>query len=169
MLEHTRKKTNIPEPPPDPPAAAGPPAAFQWLTSRIGEERERRRRETEIQDRLPEALHELHEVLSRCVDTYRDAFGRDAAEISFLASRIRVTVAEGKPNKAGATPALQVEVVIDVKVPGFTVRHGSDSLEIRVDIFSGGKPSYRDGDQYLNMEDLTRRILDPVFFPKLGE
>ncbi len=167
MLEHTRKRTNIPELPAPP--AADPPAAFQRLTVRIGEERERRRREAEIQDRLPEALRELHEVLSRCVETYRDAFGRDAAEISFLASKIRVAVAEGKPNRAGVTPALQVEVVIDPKIPGFTVRHGSESLEIRVDIFSGGKPSYRDGDRYLNMDDLTRRILDPVFFPKLPE
>ncbi|MGA2115587.1 MAG: hypothetical protein ABSH56_12660 [Bryobacteraceae bacterium] len=166
MLEHTRKRNAIPEPPS---VTAGPPAAFQWLTTRIGEERERRRRETEIQDRLPEALRELHEALSRCVTTYRDAFGPESAEISFLVSKIRVAVAEGKPNKAGATPALQVEVVIDPKIPGFMVHHGSGSLEIRVDIFSGTTPSYRDGDRYLNMEDLSRRILDPVFFPKLPE
>lgn len=168
MLEHTRRKTNVPEPLP-PTATAGPPAAFQWLTARIGEERDRRRREAEIQERLPEALRDLHEVLSRCVETYRDAFGPGSAEISFLASKIRVTVAESKSIKAGPAGALQMEVVIDTKIPGFMVHHGTESLEIRVDIFSGGKPSYRDGDRYLNMEELTRRILDPVFFPKLGD
>jgi hypothetical protein len=164
MLEHTRRKTNIPEPPP---VTAGPPAAFQWLTVRISEERDRRRQEAEIQERLPEALHELHDVLSRCVETYRDAFGPGSADISFLASKIRITVAESKSFRAGPAAALQLEVVIDAKIPGFMVHHGAGSLEIRVDILTGGKPSYRDGDHYLNMEELTRRVLDPVFFPKL--
>lgn len=166
MLEHTRRKSNLPEPPQQS-SIAGPPAAFQWLTVRIGEERDRRRRETEIQECLPEALRDLYEVLSRCVDTYRDAFGVGSADISFLASKIRITVAETKSIKAGPTGALQMEVVIDTKIPGFMVHHGTTSLEIKVDILTGGKPSYRDGDHYLNMEELTRRVLDPVFFPKL--
>ena len=166
MLEHTRRKANTVEPSP-PPDTTGPPAAFHWLTIRIGEERDRRRREAEIQERLPEALRELHEILSRCVETYRDAFGPGSAEITFLASKIRITVAESKSLKTGQAAALQMEVVIDTKIPGFMVHHGTDSLEIRVDILTGGKPSYRDGDHYLNMEELTRRVLDPVFFPKL--
>jgi hypothetical protein len=28
---------------------------------------------------------------------------------------------------------------------------------------------YRDGEQYLTMEELTRRIMDKALFPKLGE
>jgi hypothetical protein len=165
MSEHFSKKPPIPVPPP--PATGGPPPAFQWLTIRIGEERERRRRETEIQERLPDALHELYDVLSRCVETYRDAFGPGSADISFMASKIRVTVADSKSVKAILIGGIQMEIVIDNKIPGFMVHHGTDSLEIRVDILAGGKPSYRDGDHYLNMEELTRRILDRVLFPKL--
>jgi hypothetical protein len=166
MLEHTRRRQ---APPPSPEQVTEAPPAFQWLGVRISEERERRRREAEIQERLPDALTDLHDALKLCVDSYCEAFGQGAAQISFPFSKIRVTIGESKQGGPGAPAAQQVEITIDAKLPGFTVRQAGKTMEIHVAILSGGKVSYQDGDRYLTMEELTRRLLDPVFFPKLPE
>jgi hypothetical protein len=42
-------------------------------------------------------------------------------------------------------------------------------LEIVVGLLPGDMLFYRDGDKYLTMEELTRRILDQALFPKLAE
>ena len=167
MLEHTRRK-QAPPLPPAPAAPAGPPP-FPWLTARIAEERERRRREAEIHEKLPEILNELYQALTECVELYRQAFGPETAGISLAVSTIRITVSGAQPANAGSPAAQQVEVVLDPKLPGVSVRRASATLEITVGILPGGKPSYLDGDLYLTIEDLTRRILDPVFFPMLPE
>jgi hypothetical protein len=40
---------------------------------------------------------------------------------------------------------------------------------IEVGLLPGDKLFFRDHDEFLTMEELTRRILDRAFFPKLGE
>jgi hypothetical protein len=40
---------------------------------------------------------------------------------------------------------------------------------IEVGLLPGDKLFYRDQDQFVTMEELTRRILDRALFPKLGE
>jgi hypothetical protein len=56
-------------------------------------------------------------------------------------------------------------------VPGFQIERGNEPLIIEVGMLPEGKVFFRDRvlDKYLNMEDLTRRILDRALFPKLGE
>jgi hypothetical protein len=63
----------------------------------------------------------------------------------------------------------KVDVTVVPSLPGFHIERGSETLEIVVGILPGDKLFYRDGDQYLTMEELTRRILDKALFPKLGE
>jgi hypothetical protein len=62
-----------------------------------------------------------------------------------------------------------VDVTVAPALPGFRIERGGEPLEIVVGILPGDKLFYRDGDQYLTMEELTRRILDKALFPKLGE
>jgi len=53
---------------------------------RIGEEQERRQREDNIRNRLPSALEELHESLTECLDSYKEAFGPRAATMHFVSA-----------------------------------------------------------------------------------
>jgi hypothetical protein len=56
-------------------------------------------------------------------------------------------------------------------IPGFRLERGEYSLAIEVGVLPSDKLYYRDceQDKYLTMEELTRRILDRVLFPKLRE
>ena len=58
-------------------------------------------------------------------------------------------------------------------LPGIQIDNGNggDPLLIEIGLLPGDKLFFRDRaqDQYVTMEDLTRRILDREFFPKLGE
>jgi hypothetical protein len=71
---------------------------------------------------------------------------------------LRVLVGEAKVN-----------VATDLSLPGFRVERGSERLMIQVGILPGDKLFYRDGDKYLTAEEMTRRMLDRVLFPKLVE
>jgi hypothetical protein len=67
---------------------------------------------------------------------------------------------------------ITVDVVADAELPGFHVlREGASPLAVKIGVLPGDRLFYFDvaADQYLTMEELTRRILDRVLFPKLRE
>jgi hypothetical protein len=143
--------------------------SFQWLQMRISEEQDRRRRESEVLERLPRALQEVHQNLQICVDEYRKSFGEQSADLQLMRSRLQIVVreeAEGQWQQQSS-----VNVVIVPEIPGFRIERGSDSLIVEVGILPSDRAFYRDRelDQYLNMDELTKRILDRAFFPKLRE
>jgi hypothetical protein len=142
---------------------------FEWLRMRIQEEQDRRGRETSALDRLPRALDELHGMLKECVTNYTEAFGDESAEIHQRSGRIKVTGREQVDGKW--QPIAKVEVISMPDIPGFRLERGEYSLAIEVGVLPSDKLYYRDceQDKYLTMEELTRRILDRVLFPKLRE
>jgi hypothetical protein len=134
---------------------------FQWLTMRIGEEQDRRARERQILARLPSAIDELCAELSGCLSEFTAAFGADSARIQQTGTSLAVSCGNNT-----------VDVVGDTELPGFHVlREGASPLAVRIGLLPGDKLFYFDvaGDQYLSMEELTKRILDRVLFPKLRE
>jgi len=143
--------------------------SFQWLDLRITEEQDRRRREAEIMRRLPRALDEVHKALASCIEAYTLAFGAEAAELQRHGSSIRVMLREEKDGNW--QQRAKVEVSSDTSLPGFQIDRGGELLGIEVGILPTDKLYYRDReqDQYVSMEELTRRILDRACFPKLGE
>ncbi|HTK76894.1 MAG TPA: hypothetical protein VL371_16625 [Gemmataceae bacterium] len=127
---------------------------------RIGEEQDRRAREQQILARLPGAVDDLSTELSGCLDAFNTSFG-DAARLQ--QNDLNLTVACGN---------ITVDVVADPELPGFHVlREGASPLAVKIGVLPGDKLFYFDvaADQYLTMEELTRRILDRVLFPKLRE
>ena len=144
--------------------------SFQWLQMRISEERDRRKREATIRERLPRTLEDVRVELSRCIESYKQAFGEEACSLTQEGSKLRVIArsdAGGKWQKAG-----EVQIAMVLALPGFQVdREGSEPILIEVGLLPGDRASYRDCelDKYLNMEDLTRRILDRAFFPNLKD
>jgi len=141
--------------------------SFQWLDMRIAEEKDRRRREGEILERLPRALEETHGSLAACIKDYAKAFGPEAADIHLSGSRIKATVREERDGKWQARA--KVEVTLAPELPGFRIDRGGEPLSIEVGILPGDKHFYKDGEQNITVEELTRRILDRALFPKLGE
>ncbi len=143
--------------------------SFQWLQMRITEEKDRRAREQRILERLPDALVELYEGIRSCLESYNGAFGAHASEAELLSGKLRVVAFEeldGKWRECG-----KVEVSLLASLPGFQIDRGDEPLLIEMGVLPGGKLSYHDrtADQYLTMEELSRRILDRVLFPKLKE
>jgi hypothetical protein len=63
----------------------------------------------------------------------------------------------------------KVDVTLSPALPGFHIERGGEPLEIVVGLLPGDKLFYRYADEYLTMEELTRRIMDKALFPKLGE
>ncbi|HYW46886.1 MAG TPA: hypothetical protein VE959_28725 [Bryobacteraceae bacterium] len=143
--------------------------SFQWLELRISEEKDRRRREAEIMQRLPRALDEVRHALVSCLKVYTQAFGAQSADLQVLGSKILIVFREEKDGKW--EQRAKVEVASDTSLPGFQIDRGGEPLSIEVGILPTDKVFYRDReqDQYVTMEELTRRILDRVCFPKLGE
>ena len=141
--------------------------SFQWLQMRITEEQDRRHREAQILERLPRVLDEVHRALVVCVDAYVAAFGAEAVEISYQSQKIRVTVREeqdAKWEKVG-----KVEVTTFPKLPGLHIDRNGSALDIEVGVLPGDKIFYKDAEEFLTTEELTRRILDRSLFPKLGD
>ncbi|HTX36614.1 MAG TPA: hypothetical protein VME43_16415 [Bryobacteraceae bacterium] len=144
-------------------------ADFQWLQMRITEEKERRERESMILERLPRASAELQSGLAACVQSYNAAFGAGAIEIESQPQRIRILV---RDRHLGLwRDQSRIEVLSVPAIPGFQIDRAGSPLVIEVGMLPGDKLFYRDRekDQYLTMEELTRRILDRALFPKLGE
>jgi hypothetical protein len=65
----------------------------------------------------------------------------------------------------------KIEILCVPAIPGFQIDRGGAPLLVEVGMLPGEKLFYRDRDkdQYLTMEELTRRILDRALFPKLGD
>ena len=141
--------------------------SFQWLQMRIQEERDRRQREAQILERLPGALQEVHDDLSECIQSYVNAFGEESAVIELSGSAVQISI-RYKENGGWAVRS-KVEISIKADLPGFHIHRGEvEPLSIQVGILSGDKVFYRDGDEYIGMDELSRRILDRAFFPKLS-
>jgi len=144
--------------------------SFQWLGMRITEETDRRKREAEIMERLPRALDEFYAVLGLCVEGYQSAFGNEAATIYRGSDKISITVKAYRGGEWQQTG--RVEIVSVLSIPGFQVDRGigGEPLIIEVGLLPGDKLFYRDRnlDEYVNMDELTRRSLDRAFFPKLA-
>jgi hypothetical protein len=135
---------------------------FQWLEMRIGEERDRRQREADLLAKLGPALSELQRALADCLKAYTDAFGEEAATLRREGGGLTVRVSD---------PPGQLRVVTDSKLPGFQVEREGSTLAIEIGLLPGDRLSYRDvaADQFVTMDELTRRILDRALFPKLRE
>jgi hypothetical protein len=132
---------------------------------RISEEQERRQREDIILKRLPRALEELHESLAECLQTYTQAFGPQAASIQFGSGHIRIEIREQLAGRW--TTRSEISISNDTALPLFRIERGGDPYLIEVGVLTGDKLFYRDADEYITLEELTRRILDRALFPKL--
>jgi hypothetical protein len=133
-----------------------------WLDMRISEERDRRRREADTLARLGPALDEMQQTLASCLEAYNSAFGAGAAVLRREGPVVSVQVQD---------PPGEVEIAITTELPGFQVERDGVSMAVEIGLLPNDKLFYRDctADQFLTMEDLTRRILDRVLFPKLRE
>jgi hypothetical protein len=140
---------------------------FQWLGMRIQEEQDRRQREAQILERLPRALEETYRQLASCVEAYAGAFGPESADILLQGSKIRITIRDEQDGKWQQRTKIEMSIVSSL--PGFRIDRGGEPLMIEVGLLPGDKLFYRDKDEFLTVEELTRRILDRAFFPKLGE
>ena len=134
---------------------------------RITEEQERRRREAEILERLPRALEDMHRALAACIQSYQRGFGAESAEMHMRGGKIEIVVRE--KHGSGWQPRDKAALAMVPELPGFRIEHGEEALLIEVGLLPGDKVFYRTGDQYLTMEELTRRILDRALFPKLKQ
>ncbi|MGA3016384.1 MAG: hypothetical protein ABSF62_04630 [Bryobacteraceae bacterium] len=141
--------------------------SYQWLHVRITEESERRKREASTLEKLPQALEEVRGAMAACVEAYTRTFGPETAELQASGQRLWMIVREEQNGRWEQRS--KVDVTVAPALPGFRIERGGEPLEIVVGILPGDKLFYRDGDQYLTMEELTRRILDKALFPKLGE
>ena len=140
--------------------------SFQWLQMRITEENDRREREAQTLERLPRVMDEVHRAIAECVEAYSAAFGKESIEISYFMHKVRVTIREKKEGKWEKTAKVEVSTI--TKPPSVHVDRNGDMLDIEVGLLPGDNLFYKDGEKFLTMEELTRRILDRSFFPKLG-
>lgn len=141
--------------------------SFQWLEMRIQEEQDRRQKEAQTLERLPSALEEMHRDLAGCIASYTTAFGPESADIELHGSQLRITVRDEEDGKWLVRSKLEVTIV--PALPGFRIDRGEgEPLTILVGILPGDKLFYRDGEEYIGMDELSRRILDRALFPKLS-
>jgi hypothetical protein len=134
---------------------------------RVQEEQERRQREAQILERLPRALEETYRQLAECIEAYAAAFGPESADVHLQASKIRIAVRDQQDGKWQQRAKIEMSII--ASLPGFRIERGGEPLMIEVGLLPGDKLFFRDQDEFLTMEELTRRILDRAFFPKLGE
>ncbi len=139
-----------------------------WLEMRIQEEKERRERESQTLAQLPSSLETLHRELADCVESYIAAFGPRSAELELQGDRIHVTVRDERDGKWETRTKLEITAV--PSLPGFQIERAEQPpLCILIGLLPGDKIFYRDQDQYITLEELSRRILDRALFPKLAE
>ena len=141
--------------------------SFQWLEMRIHEEQDRRQREAKILERLPHVLNEVRGMLADCVSAYVEAFGPQSLEMDHQGQKIRLTAREQRDGAWEKTAKVEISLV--PKLPGLHIDRNGSVLDIQVGLLGEDSVSYKDGEEFLTMEELTRRILDRSLFPKLGE
>jgi hypothetical protein len=139
--------------------------SYQWLQMRITEENDRRQREAQTLSRLPAVMDEVHQAVAECVQTYAAAFGKEAIELSYFLHKVRVTVRELKDGKW--EKVAKIEVTTATKPPSLHIDRSGSVMDIEVGLLPGEKVFYKDGEEFLTMEELTRRILEGSLFPKL--
>ncbi len=139
--------------------------AYQWLTVRIAEEKDRRQREDFVRQRLPLAFEEVYKAMAECAAAFANAFGPQAIQVRKDAATIGMTVCEEREGQW--RPRAEIEITLDAALPGFRVSRGGESFPIVVGMLPGDKLFYKREDQYLAIEDVTRMVLDRVLFPKL--
>src|SRR5579863_2931959 len=100
--------------------------SFQWLNMRITEEQDRRQREAQILERLPQVLNELHDALAACLAEYTSAFGAESAEITHQPNRVHISVREEQDGKWQQISKVDITTV--VSVPGFQIERGTEPL-----------------------------------------
>ncbi|PWU08622.1 MAG: hypothetical protein C5B51_07525 [Terriglobia bacterium] len=141
---------------------------FQWIEMRIQEEKDRRQREERTLARLPNALEDVFIELNGCIQRYRDSFGAESAGIELLDGKMRITSCERQGEDWEARNSVEVSTV--PTLPGFRIeRPEQEAVDIVIGLLPGDKLFYRDQEQYITMEELTRKILDRTLFPKLRE
>jgi hypothetical protein len=140
--------------------------SFQWLQMRITEENERREREKQTLERLPRVMDEVHSAIADCAEAYSAAFGKESVDLSYFLHKIRLTIRDQKDGKW--EKSARVEVSTLTKPPSLHIDRNGDVIDIEVGVLPGDKIFYKDGESFLTMEELTRRILDRSLFPKLG-
>jgi hypothetical protein len=140
---------------------------FQWLGMRITEEKDRREREARVLEHLPRAFDELCTNLSACLEVYKTAFGVPSADAQFQSELAAITVRES--HGGHWAPRATVEIAPMTELPGFRIERGGEPLLIEIGLLPDDKLYYKDGEEFVTMEDLTRRILDRALFPDLGE
>jgi hypothetical protein len=85
-----------------------------------------------------------------------------------LDSKMRITAREQQGGKWQVRG--KVEVSTMPTLPGLRIeRADQEPVDIVIGLLPGEKLYYRDQEQYVTMEDLTRRVLDRTLFPKLPE
>lgn len=111
-------------------------------------------------------MDEVHQAIAECVAVYASAFGPESIELSYFLHKIRVTVRELKEGKW--EKSAKVEVSALSKPPSVHIDRNGDVLDIEVGLLPGDNIFYKDGEEFLTMEEMTRRILDRSLFPKLS-
>ena len=123
--------------------------SFQWLHIRITEESERRKREANTLEKLPQALEEVRGAMAACVEAYTRTFGAETAQLQVSGQRMRLIVRDQQDGRWEERSKVDVTVV--PAMPGFRIERGGEPLEIVVGILPGDKLFYRDAEQYLTM------------------
>jgi hypothetical protein len=139
----------------------------QWLEMRITEENDRRRKEAATLERLPGVMDDVHGAIAECAEAYAAAFGKEAIELTYFLHKVRLTVREQKEGKWEKSANVEIKTV--TKPPSLHIDRNGDMLVIELGLLPGEKIFYKDGEKFLTMEELTRRILDRALFPKLGD
>jgi len=103
---------------------------------------------------------ELGDNLAACVEGYTAAF--PAESVSVKREDFHLSIEAG---------GKRVEVLGDSQLPGFQIQRDGSNLAVQVGLLPGDRLFYLDvaAGQYLSIEELTRRVLDRVLFPKLKE
>ncbi len=137
---------------------------FQWLQMRIAEENDRREKET-LTSGTPARCYGRS---ARCDLRLR---GRILDGIRQGGRRPELLSAQDSPDGPRAEgrevgESARVEISTLTKPPGLHIDRNGDVLDIEVGVLPGDKIFYKDGDDFLTLEELTRRILDRSLFPK---